>query len=265
MLWCIFLFISGIIDMRAVYLLRWLCYSRSKRNGRGRTNREMTINEMQEGSSVTLTVNLGSEDIIFETSVIQGFNEPYKKAFSIAAEPIMKDGKIVSLGRHRISASVINLADNREYIYTIAFNGMSKDKSHLLLFSPDDATAVNHRESYRVSCSYETVAQIGNNRKTVKGFLHDISFSGLGMVFSKEDFTNLSIGAEVSASIYDYNERMYKVTGHLVRFVEDFDENKTLIGVKFIETPMAVAGLVAALQQKELRVRKRLEEKGAKT
>ena len=58
---------------------------------------------------------------------------------------------------------------------------------------------------------------------------------------------------------------MYKVTGHLVRFVEDFDENKTLIGVKFIETPMAVAGLVAALQQKELRVRKRLEEKGAKT
>ncbi len=25
-----------IIDMRAVYLLRWLCYSRSKRNGRGR-------------------------------------------------------------------------------------------------------------------------------------------------------------------------------------------------------------------------------------
>ena len=247
MLWCIFLFISGIIDMRAVYLLRWLCYSRSKRNGRGRKNREMTINEMQEGSSVTLTVNLGSEDIIFETSVIQGFNEPYKKAFSIAAEPIMKDGKIVSLGRHRISASVINLADNREYIYTIAFNGMSKDKSHLLLFSHDDATAVNHRESYRVSCSYETVAQIGNNRKTVK------------------DFTNLSIGAEVSASIYDYNERMYKVTGHLVRFVEDFDENKTLIGVKFIETPMAVAGLVAALQQKELRVRKRLEEKGAKT
>ena len=58
----------------------------------------MTINEMQEGSSVTLTVNLGSEDIIFETSVIQGFNEPYKKAFSIAAEPIMKDGKIVATG-----------------------------------------------------------------------------------------------------------------------------------------------------------------------
>ncbi len=221
----------------------------------------MTINEIPEGSHVTLTINIKGEMITFETRVIQQFEKPYKKSFCIGAEPIMQEGKAISLGRHKITASIKNETDNREYNYTIAFHGLNKDRSQLLLFSPDDASAVNHRMNYRVPCSYDVVVQIGNNKKAVDGLMHDISLSGLGMVFVSDEIKSIQEGDAVSISIYDQYEHMYKVFGRVVRYIDGYTADRMLVGVEFDETPVAIAGLVASLQRRELRLRKKVEEK----
>ncbi|MCR4689757.1 MAG: PilZ domain-containing protein [Lachnospiraceae bacterium] len=221
----------------------------------------MTINQSTEGSSVTLTVTIKGETLTFETRVTQPFQEPYKGSFCIGVEPILQEGKPVSLGQHKITASVKNDEDKREYLYTINFYGFNKDRTMLLLFSPDDVAATNHRLSYRVACSYDVVAQIGNNKKTVEGLLHDISITGLGMTFVSEEVKNVQNGDPVSISIFDQYDHLYKVFGQVVRYIEGFRENRILIGVQFDETPPAIAGLVASLQRKELRLRKKVEEK----
>lgn len=224
----------------------------------------MTINEIAEGSPVTLTVNVGGESVTLETKVAQDYKEPYKHAFCIGAEPVVRDGKVVSLGKHAVSASIKNIADNREYKYNIAFHGMSRDRTQLLLFTPEDVAPVEQRMAYRVACSYNAVVQIGNNKKTVDGYLHDISFSGVGMTFVSDEFKSEVEGAAVSASIFDNDEHIYKVSGTIVRAIEGFTEGRTLIGIQFDETPRAIAGLVASLQRKELRLRKKVEEKKPK-
>ncbi len=221
----------------------------------------MTINQIPEGSPVTLTVHLKGEDLTFETRVNQQFQDPYKDAFCIGVEPVLKEGKPVSLGRHKITATIKNQENNREYEYAITFHGFSKDRSLLLLFSPDDAAPVNHRLNYRVACSYDVVAQVGNNKKAVDGLLHDISFSGLGMTFVMGELQTIQEGDAVSISIYDQYEHMYKVYGKVVRYIEWFTDSRMLVGVQFDETPHAIAGLVASLQRRELRLRKKLEEK----
>ena len=221
----------------------------------------MTINQITKGSSVTLTVRIKGEDLTFETRVTQQYQEPYRDTFYIGTEPILQEGKPVSLGRHKITASIINDENKREYQYTITLHGFNKDRSQLLLFSPDDVAPVNHRLNFRVACSYDVVAQIGNNKKAVDGLLHDISFSGLGMTFVSGEIKTIQEGDAVSISIYDQYEHMYKVYGQVVRYIEGFTDSRMLVGVQFDETPPAIAGLVAALQRRELRLRKKVEEK----
>ena len=221
----------------------------------------MTINQMGAGSSVTLTVNIKREAVTLETRVAQGYPDEYRNTFCVGLEPIFQDGTLVSLGKHQISATIINSSDHREYQYTISYHGLNKDRSQLLLFSADDIPPVNHRLNYRVPCSYHIVVQIGNNKKAVEGYMHDISLSGIGMVFVTGEFKSIQVGDAVSASIFDNYEHVYKVSGHVIRTIDDFAENRILVGAQFEETPHAIVGLVAGLQRRELRLRKKVEEK----
>ncbi len=239
--------------MRAI---AWQEYSRWKEIER------MTINQMGAGSQVTLTVNIKSESVTLESRVVQGYPDEYKNNFCIGLEPVFQNGVPVSLGKHRVMATIINSVDNREYQYTINYHGMSKDRSQLLLFSTDDTAPVNHRMNYRVPCNYHIVAQIGNNKKAVDGYMHDISFSGIGMVFVAGEFKAIREGDAVSVSIFDHYEHIYKVSGHVVRTIDEFAENRILVGVEFEETPHAIVGMVAALQRRELRLRKKTDKTG---
>ncbi len=217
----------------------------------------MTINGIAELSPVTLTVHIDGAKLEFETNVIQGYKEPYKRnAFCMGVEPLKKDGKIVSFGNHPVSIVAKNSDDHREYEFRIAFHGLNKERTQLMLFSYEDISPVNHRNAYRVSCSYHTVIQIGNNKKAVDGYLRDISLSGIGMVFMSDEFREVKPGQAISAAIFDNNEHVYKVAGHIVRVLDDFADNKIMIGVQFDSTPTAIAALVTNLQRMELRLRK---------
>ncbi|MCR5418593.1 MAG: PilZ domain-containing protein [Lachnospiraceae bacterium] len=225
----------------------------------------MTINHMAEGSPVTITIHIKGETITVDTKVVQNFQEPYKDSYCISVEPVERDGQVVSLGRRRITVSIKNALDSREYNYTISYHGLSKDRTKLLLFSSEDVAPVNHRLNYRVPCSYTVVVQIGKNKKAIEGVIHDISFSGIGMVFVADDYETLEVGDDVSASIFDHYEHVYKITGKVVRFIEGFAANRTLVGVQFDETTVPITGMVASLQRQELRLRKKVEEKKGKT
>lgn len=221
----------------------------------------MTINQMGIGSEATIKVAVGKQQIDFPVTVLQAFKDSLKKmSYCIGVDPIIKDGKTVSFGNNPVSVFIKNNADNREYEYKVHYHGMNKDKTNLLLFSNDDIQPVNHRGAYRVSCSLEAVVQIGNNKKAVKGHLHDISYSGIGFTFLSDEFKSLTVGQNVSASVFDNEEHVYKATGHIVRFIEDFTEDKTLIGVQFDVTTAAMQVLVTKLQRQELRLRKKFEK-----
>ena len=121
------------------------------------------------------------------------------------------------------------------------------------LYSTDNAKAKNHREAFRVPCGYRAVLQIGNNRKVIDSHVHDLSFTGASYVFAP-DAVIASVGDAVSGSIYDDNEHLYRTSGEIVRVIDNFSRDFTLIGVRF-KGDVKLQSLVSRLQMNELRVR----------
>ena len=209
-------------------------------------------------SSVTLRVHTGKKVVEFDTWVIDVFPEKLSgKTYGVGVELVRFNDRIVNLGNYPIEAYFTNVDDNRNYVYSLQGTGMSKDRKRLVLFSMADAKAINHRESYRVPCLYKVVMQIGTNKHTVNGKAHDISFSGVSFVYLTENVRDINVDYPVSASVYDKNGIMHKMSGYIARVVNDYKiKGQTLIGVKFDEVSQDVMNLVAKLQRDELRLKK---------
>ncbi len=220
---------------------------------------------MEEGSLVRLSVNLGGGRLDFATVITKAYEEPYKNnIYCIGVEPIIEDGRTISFGAHPVTVFASNKGDNREYKFVTDINGFNKDRTQMLLFSKDSVDAVNHRTAYRIPCNHKTVVQIGNNKKTINGYVHDISFSGISMNFPSDQFKSLTVGSPISISIFDNDDHVFKVNGNIVRFVEGFAENRTLLGVQFVDPPPAIAVLVTRLQRNECRLRQRIDKRKGK-
>lgn len=211
----------------------------------------MYINEIAIGSQVTIKVKTGGHLIEFNSEVV-GVGDTRKGKF-LACNYIMIQDRILNLGGHHVFIDVHNIDDGRDYRFFLTASAIDKKNHNMRLYSLESAKAKNHREAFRVPCGYRAVLQIGNNRKAIDGHVHDLSFTGASYVFAP-DKVNVTVGDIVSGSIYDDNEHMYRTTGEIIRVIEDFSRDFTLIGVKF-KGDVKLQSLVSRLQLNELRVR----------
>ncbi|MBR5376375.1 MAG: PilZ domain-containing protein [Lachnospiraceae bacterium] len=211
----------------------------------------MHIDEISVGSEVVISLKAGDHTFKFNTELVSSGQS--KSGRYIACSLITVNGKVLNPGGFSSWVDIHNIKDNRNYRFLLKASAIDKKNKIMYLYSIDDAKAKNYRAAFRVPCSYKVVLQIGNNRNVIDGHVHDVSYTGAAYIFTTGD-VEVSEGDEVSGSIYDFEEHIYRTTGKVVRILDDFQPNLTLIGVKF-EKDMSLQGLVSRLQRNELRVR----------
>lgn len=222
-----------------------------------------TLREMPIGSEVELEVGIKGKKITFNTVIYDRIEKVNKKlGYGVKCGQIRsEDGRLLNFSRTSIIAKVKNKEDNRQYEYIITMCVHSNKENYLYLYSLQDVKPKNFRSNYRVPCGYRTNMQIGTNRKAIDGHVHDISFSGISLVYAK-DKVKSDIGQKVSAMIYDDNdsERGYRISADIVRIEEEWNKDKTLIGAKFDDNFTVankdISKIVIQCQRKELKLRK---------
>ena len=217
------------------------------------------ISDMQPGSLVTLEAKLDKNIVTVETTIKSVYEKAHKQfGHGIVCEEILtEDGKLINFKNYGLVAKIKNKADNREYKFSVSAYANISSNHEFVLFSLQDNNPVNFRSSFRVPCTYRADLQIGPNKKVIHGYVHDISFSGISFTYDK-DAISATVGQRVSATLYDYNgdqKRSYKVAAVIVR-VQDWNDNKILIGAELKDYDKNVQSIVTECQRKELRVRK---------
>lgn len=212
----------------------------------------MYLHELPVGSSVTLKVKVMKQSIEFPTHIVdEGMIE---KAGSCAICNLIKiNGKIVDLGHYAVDACITNVDDGRDYKYVITKISMDKKRRVLRIYSSATVKPQNYRNAFRVPCSYRAVMRIGDNRKVIDGFVHDISYLGAAYMFTA-GLATVNVNDPISVTIYDDALRTYKVSGTIVRIVDEFKPDFTLVGVEF-DKGTNFQKFVNVLQLRELRVR----------
>ena len=227
-----------------------------------------TLREMSIGSEIELEVGIKGKKITFNTVLYDRIEKVNKKlGYGVKCGQIRsEDGRLLNFSGTSIIAREKNKEDNRQYEYIITMCVHSKKENYLYLYSLQDVKPKNFRADYRVPCGYRTNMQIGTNRKAIDGHVHDISFSGISLVYEK-DKVKSDVGQKVSAMIYEDNdsEKGCRVLADIVRIEEDWNKDKKLIGGKFYNSFIVlnkeISKIVVQCQRKELKLRKENESK----
>ncbi len=210
----------------------------------------MFIFQHPKGSGVELEVRVYGNVMNFSTRVTGG-SGTYRigAGYKVECEPVMMDDKVISFGKHDITALIHNSDDGRVYKYSAS--ATSYGKNVFRIYCAADAKPENFRGAFRVPCNYRSTLRIGDSRATIEGITHDLSFSGAAYIFTsgKSDAHEQDM---IKADIYDENGTKYQTKGHVVRIVEDFNPGFTLIGVQF-DDGVDMHELVSRTQLEELK------------
>ncbi|MBO4899010.1 MAG: PilZ domain-containing protein [Lachnospiraceae bacterium] len=210
----------------------------------------MYIYELESGSQVHIDVIVKGKKMEFDTTVTGSAPE----IKSIKCEPIVINGKVLGFSRASVKVTATNSSDHRKYVFQIEKTANKRADGQLYLYCADDIKPVNNRESFRVPCGYRASIQVGDTKRKVESTVHDISYSGAALLI-KKSARIIPVGSKISISIHDEDETEYKITGAIVRTVEDYTQDSSLLGVQFTEQVPAIISLVARLNVKAARVR----------
>jgi len=224
------------------------------------------LSDMAVGSTIKLEISakLASGKIakIMQETLIRDTIIEWNKTYGcgIKCDQITAEGKVVNLANCKLLAIIANNEDNREYRFPIKATLNSKKDGTLHLYSTLDSKPENFRSTYRVPCLYPTMMQIGENRKAIEGFAHDISYTGISFTYDSERI-EARIGQHVSAAVQSpKRERPYKVMAEIVRIDPNFSDKRTLIGARFMIQTNDVNNLMLECQMKDLKLRKEKED-----
>lgn len=225
------------------------------------------ISEMSVGSDVTLKVTKANNSMEFETTIIGIIDQEHKHyGKGIKCKLVYINDKVANFRNTQLVATIKDKESGRDFVFNITASILHIAQGYMCIYCLNDVKPKNYRNAYRVPCGYRTNMQIGTNRKAIDGHVHDISFSGISLVYEK-DKVKSDIGQKVSAMIYEDNdsERGYRVLADIVRIEEEWAKDKTLIGAKFDNSFTVankdISNIVVQCQRKELKLRKENENK----
>ena len=210
----------------------------------------MYIYELESGSQVHMEVIVKGKKMEFDTTVTGSAPE----IKSIKCEPIVINDKVLGFSRASVKVTATNLSDHRKYVFPIEKTANKRADGQLYLYCADDIKPVNNRESFRVPCGYRASLQVGDTKRKVESTVHDISYSGAAFLIKKTSRI-IPVGSRLFVTIHDEDDTDYKISGAIVRTVEDYTEDSSLLGVQFTEQVPAIISLVARLNVKAARVR----------
>lgn len=216
----------------------------------------MVISKLKSGSKITLDVTSNGNKISFETEYIRGSNPDSKRIYAVCKPVFSNDGKWLSFTGTAVTATIHNVEDNRDYSYVLNQIKNDQQNNEMRLYCSHDIKPTNYRAAHRVPCGYNANIQIGGNRKAIDAFVHDISCTGISFVYDK-DLIKSEVGQHVSSMVYENkNEGIgQRVEADVVRIVDDYREDKVLIGAQVTSGENSVNKIVAKCQLKEARTR----------
>lgn len=207
----------------------------------------MRIYEHKTGAQVKLFY-LGKEhDDIFNTEILDSIEKVNTN--HIICKPIEVSGQLVRFSILGLMAEVTHQESGRVYRYRIYKCGhfLYKGETLFALFSKDDVKEYNRRRQFRVGFTAYGEIQPRASSKVYSCYVHDISFSGIGVHVRKDSKFNGTVGEYSSISFtHPRSGRVYKVSGPIVR-VDDsrINDEFYIVGVSVDTDEMYWTRLVA--------------------
>ena len=158
---------------------------------------------------------------MFTTEIVNVVNEP--NSYNIVCKPIIINEQYVMFPTPGLIAEITNPETGRVYRYRINLCGhiRYKGKTYFAMRSYDDVKEFNRRSQFRVSFTAYGEIQPRAHTKVYTCYVHNISFSGIGVHVRKDSKFNGTVGEHASISFtHPKNGRIYKVSGSIVR-IED--------------------------------------------
>ena len=209
----------------------------------------MKINELPIDSNVLIKAKKGLNQIEFTTQIVtplSKFREQF--GYGCIVKVIKHKDIAVNFSNTNVIAVISNPEDDRDYEFSLTACALCKVKneSYHVLYSLKEAQASNRRGTFRVECLYEAVIQLGEYRQTIDGYVRDLSSTGIGLtVLHEYDYSKIGDVLSISFLVRD---RRFKVEAMVVRKNEEFNEERTLLGCKFVEEYQDIQDLVYKLQ-----------------
>ncbi len=195
----------------------------------------MFISDLENGSKITLSIKIGSENVEFVSKVM----DVVPKKHAILAE-VVKDGdKVVSFNGSNIFVDVYFHPENDS---PIVFRNVKvivyKDKSenvYYVIASNSIGITVNRREAFRIYVGANIVVQKGLNRSANDAILKDISSTGFGIVVDSavaEYEINQTIHTVFNDEIEEVNQKYsFQLYGIIMR-KEEMENGKVIYGCR---------------------------------
>lgn len=179
----------------------------------------MFINEMAVGSFVSIDVkNKEGKEVTLETHIVDGFEAGDYRM--VLVEALRHNGQLLVFNSVICLATVTNADDGKLYKYKL--QGVVKREQdgnmYHCLISSDDATEENRRGAKRFGVGDKANIQILGTTNTLKGYVHDISATGISFLLND---ANLVEGDKVAVSFtHEITGAQVKVIAQVVRLEE---------------------------------------------
>lgn len=194
----------------------------------------MRIEELTAGQAVTLFVNIGKEQLVFETKI----QEVFPKKRLVLADPIYREEKVISFkGKNLIVDLLVSFEDNKPQLFKNISVALMKKGDGSLCYNfatIAESKPYNRRKSFRCFVGLKTSVQCGPNRAAYDVIIKDVSYDGFSIVcppevnFSQDQVAHVLLTDYIEETAENFSFHLY---GLVVRIVE-LENNSILYGCR---------------------------------
>ncbi len=205
----------------------------------------MKINEIEEGTIVTLIVLVGEKTLNLNSTCVG------TKGKDLLVAALRVDGKVVNLGVGDVKVSLmVERDDQKPIMWADCEVKMIVAKSNVLirLSSKNDGKEVNRRGNFRLSIGGAAKGRIGRNKEALQMILRDVSYSGFAVVLDEK--TKFDIGTPIRVVHKDEElNTILDLRGKIVR--TDELNGRQLLGCQ-LDLPSATLGKYIGEKQQKI-------------
>lgn len=205
----------------------------------------MKINEIEEGTEVTLIVLFGEKTLNLTSTCVGA------KGKDILIAALRVDGKVVNLGVGDLTVSLmVDRDDQKPLMWTDCEVKMIVAKSNVLvrLSSKSDGKEVNRRGNFRLAIGGAAKGRIGRNKEALQMTLRDVSYSGFAVLIDEKAKFDLGTPIRVVHKDEELNT-ILDLRGKIVR-TEDRN-GRQLLGCQ-LDLPSATLGKYIGEKQQRI-------------
>ncbi len=212
----------------------------------------MFINEIASESVVELQVkNKEGKEINLVSTVVlpmQGIENRM-----VLVEPFKHNDQLLTFSSVMCVASITNAEDNKIYKFRLraVLKTEHEGKVYHCLVSNEEVNEENRRSAKRFGISAKGSIQLLGNTSTIKGYVRDISATGISFFVTA---ASLNIGDKISVAFaHDMTGAKVKVIAQIVRTVEE--EKGVLFGCVVHKHDAKYTQVISYLMRQECRTR----------